>query len=589
MPSPSIRTLILALPALFVLTSASSAGTEPPSTGPPVGDVQALILPAQAEGTFLVPVMLGDDPRTLELSSYSVRGEAFRLTASNGVDAPRPVEAPATTVRGVIREEPGSLVAGSLVEGRLTAVLWRTEGEPVWGIQPASQFEPGTSAHDHLVYSGEDVVPGGLGLCGTVQLPADLPRAVQGTPAEGAFVKVCELAVDADFEYFTLNGSSVPQTDADIEALINIVSAVYEVELRIRIELVFVNVWVGEPDPYEPPTSGSGYLSAFRTWWNVNFPFVQRDAAHLFTGKNMSALTGYIGYAYIAQVCDVPSAYAWSQARYSSQITPRIRLISHELGHNFAATHCNSQPSCDIMCSIIGWCGGGEPSFEPVPTSQISNYVAGVACLDDGPMTAPPILVDTSPAEVQALDGGTVSVTGTGFATTTTLTVDGVDFSLWSNQFQIQSPGEASFPAPTPTHLGAVPITATNPGGTSNGVTFDYVETSPTKLVAYDFALVELPYTWTWGGRIGDLTTLLISFSPDTLMQGGLEILANPIAGIVSILPGPVGIDSYLRYIPAFLDNTDFWSQVLTHDENGDLRAATPVHRTCIGLGNPCL
>ncbi|MGY8757528.1 MAG: zinc-dependent metalloprotease family protein, partial [Phycisphaerales bacterium] len=54
-------------------------------------------------------------------------------------------------------------------------------------------------------------------------------------------------------------------------------------------------------DPYTATDAGT-FLDQFRTEWNNNQGSVQRDVAHLFTGKNLSG--GTIGIAWLGVVCD---------------------------------------------------------------------------------------------------------------------------------------------------------------------------------------------------------------------------------------------------------------------------------------------
>ena len=91
---------------------------------------------------------------------------------------------------------------------------------------------------------------------------------------------VCEVAFDADFEYYQLNGSSVSATATDINEIINLCSAIYERDCLVQLIVTSIIVRENEPDPYfsDDPFE---LMGEFRNEWRTNQTGVPRDIAHL--------------------------------------------------------------------------------------------------------------------------------------------------------------------------------------------------------------------------------------------------------------------------------------------------------------------
>ncbi|MEM9411288.1 MAG: M12 family metallo-peptidase, partial [Planctomycetota bacterium] len=93
-----------------------------------------------------------------------------------------------------------------------------------------------------------------------------------------------------------------------------------------------------EPDPY---TSSDAFtlLSQFRNEWLNNQGAIQRDVAHLFTGKSIQG--GTIGIAWtIGGICTT-SGYCLSESDFNNALVCATDLTAHELGHLWNGSHCN--------------------------------------------------------------------------------------------------------------------------------------------------------------------------------------------------------------------------------------------------------
>ena len=189
----------------------------------------------------------------------------------------------------------------------------------------------------------------------------------------GTFVAL--LAIDTDFSYYQFNGSSVDETMLDAERIINGVNVIYQRDVAISHELGTVLVrTTAEADPYTAD-QGRGLLGQFAEEWDRNHADVERDIAHLMTGRDLVGAT--LGVAFIGVVCNPFSAYGFSQSTFSETLVRRVALTAHELGHNWGADHCN----CNIMCSGLGGCAGNITEFATSSINAILNHRNSRNCL----------------------------------------------------------------------------------------------------------------------------------------------------------------------------------------------------------------
>ena len=276
-------------------------------------------------------------PSRSGLRHTTLRAEAFQLFAvgADGIErcvAPPPVR----TYRGTVDGLPGAVVAASWRGDGLVATV-RTANGAVWQVQPLPAGEPGV----HAVYRWSDVLDDGHG-CGVAEDVQPDPPSQGGIAGAESCNALCQIAFDADFEYFSANGSSVSATVEDIETVLNAVDLIYGVEVAISYTITSIKVRIAEPDPYTS-TDPQALLYEFKAAWSVAQPF-PFDVVHLMTGRNLNG--SVIGIAFLAGVCVEDDHFGLSQSKYTSNFAKRIALTSHELGHNWNASHCNGQSDC---------------------------------------------------------------------------------------------------------------------------------------------------------------------------------------------------------------------------------------------------
>ncbi|HEX9766951.1 MAG TPA: M12 family metallo-peptidase, partial [Nitriliruptorales bacterium] len=440
--------------------------------------VQRIALPETAGAPIVTSIVIEGAPRTLLLDPVSLRAPGFRLLVQGQDGELQQVSpAPPATYRGTLPEYPGSVVSGSLLDGGLTGSLLLRPGDAPFGIQPLSALESSADPAEHVVYDSRDQAPTDA-TCGvpTLALPhaEGSDEATSGAPGGGATsVRICEIACDADFEFYQSKGSSVANVQADIENILNGVENIYSSDVEVLYQITTIVVRTNSSDPYTTASPG-GLLDEFQIEWNQNQNGVQRDVAHLFTGRNLSGST--IGIASLGVICTINNAYGLSQSNFSGSFTFRVGLTAHELGHNWSAFHCDGQGDCKIMCSGIGGCGP-VTSFGSSAISSILGKKASVNCLSLPPPSVTPTLLSVNPASVQALGGGTITLNGDDFNTASQVDVGGV--LLGPGAFTVTGSTKLTFSPPVPLALGANDVTVTNVVGVSNVATLTYTAIDP--------------------------------------------------------------------------------------------------------------
>lgn len=363
-----------------------------------------------------IPVVLDGREELLVLEQHSLRAPGFKVLVDMGnnnlVEHPLP---PVQTYRGVLDGIDGSVVAASLHNG-LDAMVRIDGAFPLdYFIQPLAEIFDGAPAGAHVVYSARHVTDQHA-MCGGAMLHGDMGAAIRDgeeMPAGGDNArvrKVCQIAFDADFEFYQKNGSSVANTTADIENVMNGVRTTYERDCDVTFTITTIIVRSTSSDPYTS-SNPETLLNEFRSHWQGSQGGVVRDIAHLMTGKNIDG--GVIGIAWLSAVC-TSNGYGLSESRFTTTYNSRLALTAHEIGHNFSANHCDGNGDCHIMCSGLGGCNGiGNPPFFGVAErTGINNYAQGRPCLSNATNNAPTLnVISPDPGQVYN-QGSNVSCLG---------------------------------------------------------------------------------------------------------------------------------------------------------------------------------
>ncbi len=368
--------------------------------------VQKLSIVHQGETRLAARVEIDANVWTLDLTQHSVRSPHFQVLVQKDESEtlyPHPAP-PIATYRGTVREVPGTEVRATLWNGSLQGVIYAPD--EVFGLQPLSMVDTGADPADHVVYRNSDLIQDSSRKCGTFDgngLTAHQFEPLQPIPQPdrrhsfqaGTGLKITDLGLDADFEFYQLNGSNVNNTVIDMETVISGLEPYYEVpEIGITYEITTIIVRTTSGAPYTSTNPNTLLEDEFRaTWMSPPQTNIRRDTAHLFTGKNVDG--SVIGIAYLNGICSTNIGYGLSQSRFSGNALARYALTAHELGHNWSAPHCdgcNTCPNCcRIMCSGLGGCTGILTSFGCDEIIPIVNFKNSRGCLSDllDPQLAP--------------------------------------------------------------------------------------------------------------------------------------------------------------------------------------------------------
>lgn len=342
--------------------------------------IQSIEVPREPAPHQELVVRLGDADYVLDLVSHNLLGPDSQAYVIGESGEMVPVETPAFyNYNGEVVGHPGSSVWAAVTDqGELHAAIVLDESTE-WNIQPVPA-EVGSSLRGlYATYKTSDCLSP-EGTCGVEDIvPHESFDGVGGdktAESHGEAIKMCDIGLDADREYYQLNGSNVNTTITDMLMIIGRVELIYKRDVEIRYEINDILVRTSEPDPYST-TSPGGLLTQFRNWWNTNMAGARYDVAHLFTGKSLDG--SVIGIANLAAIC-TNDRYGLVESKYTSSLALRTSLSAHELGHNWSAVHCSGS-LCYIMCPTNGGCSGDVSKFETATIAAINSFKNTRTCL----------------------------------------------------------------------------------------------------------------------------------------------------------------------------------------------------------------
>lgn len=320
----------------------------------------------------------------ISLTPNDLRSSNYRTEKSVNGNARIPVDMDGVhTYKGNVVGLSNTDARFTIDEKTIQGVIF-TQDEKFY-LEPASRYSKEASNTDFVFYSERDLIKTEVGTCAVSLHDKVESAAKEFVPQKAESIsalKVVELATEADFEYVNAFGGSV-QANNSILGILNVVQSVYESELNLRLRVVYQHTWETQAQPYNG-TDPNATLVQFRDHWNANFTNIQRDIAHLWTGRTMN--NGIVGTAYVGVVCNAPgSAYGFSQ-KFDFEPN-KFYITAHEIGHNFGAQHSDGQAGCaqTIMESAIHFLA---TSFCQFSRNQINTHATvNSSCLSNAVKT----------------------------------------------------------------------------------------------------------------------------------------------------------------------------------------------------------
>lgn len=342
--------------------------------------VATLTLAATPAATRSPVIQLGDESYTLDLRLHSVRSASYRVLiqqADGSLEDAVPGEI--HTYRGRLAEVEGSVAAATVTPHGLHARIILPDGDEYW-VEPVTSQVPGAGRDAHAIYRTDDVIPT-TSKCdahAVMRMGAQPDGvALAGEVACGSGLCIAEIACDTDVEYYEHWGSATSVEDR-INAVINAVNIHYERDVNIRHLISAIVIRTVEPDPYNS-LDALTMLNEFRGEWQANRGHIQRDAAQLFTGKQVAGNT--IGIAWLSGVCG-SYGYSMVQSDFNGNFSCATDLSAHELGHNWSADHCDCASGPTYTMNPYITCAN---QFHPSLTiPEIESYRDGLGCLTAG-------------------------------------------------------------------------------------------------------------------------------------------------------------------------------------------------------------
>jgi hypothetical protein len=297
--------------------------------------------------------------------------------------------------RGEIVGEPGSLVHLAVSDRGAAGIVDRGAGLGRFALRQVEGDRAGLAAglvrFDRSGGMSQPEVP----FCGTTdEFAASGGVAGEGSGIPAGTMKLVDIAIDTDYEYFAIFGDARDAAEY-AAALYGAVGAIYDRDVSTRVQLVYLRLFDDPDDLFNEQDP----LGPFRDWWNENQGKVERDLAHLLTGRRnlpyggvawLNAACGSFGYAVngylIGRFADpfAPSPGNWD-----------VIVTAHELGHNLGSLHTHSYglDTCHQGTvqrgSIMSYChinsgatANVDLHFHTVCVDAMRSYLAETPCVD---------------------------------------------------------------------------------------------------------------------------------------------------------------------------------------------------------------
>jgi len=247
----------------------------------------------------------------------------------------------------------------------------------------------------------------------------DAPGGMAAGAREGgiAGIEPCRqarIAIETDTEFLARFGGNVNAATDYIATLFAATNLIYQRDLSLRPNLVYLRLWEGTTDPWSATSAGNA-LYEFRDYWESGMGTVSRALAHMVSGRGLGG-----GVAWLGSMCNsfsyavsgnINGSFPYPVADNSGQNWD-LMVFTHEMGHNLGSPHthnhnppadgCGLEPrDCAVaqagegtIMSYCHLCSGGlgnvRMSFHEQSVASMRGYLNTSSCDITGP-TEPPL------------------------------------------------------------------------------------------------------------------------------------------------------------------------------------------------------
>ncbi len=292
---------------------------------------------------------------------------------------------PSTTLR--VRPYHGSLSGNpnsgvSLTIGSEFLYGYVDDGVSRMLVEPLRYHVSNAARNLFLLYKREDIIPTTDRSCGTDtrlqkhrRIIGQMQRQAQSSAAGDCWV--IELAIASDYQMYTKYNSSITEVEDHNIAVMNDVATDYKGPFEDTITFKIVEQYVvncSGCDPWTSSTDAGTLLDDFVDWGEAGGFNCSYDLGQLWTARNFNG--GVIGIAYLGAVCSSVKYHALQDINGAED--KRV-LTSHEIGHNFDASHAPT--SGFIMSPFLNITTNWHQSSKNSINSFV-NFLEGQGCMD---------------------------------------------------------------------------------------------------------------------------------------------------------------------------------------------------------------